>query len=108
MLLILAIALVLAAGLLVIAILRPPSRPAAVVGLYLLGYANIVLVGEIANSFWQLNNPLFWLGLHFVLLVVAWLAWRWVGRPHSLLEPWLGRNGRLLYNSSADFSAWMA
>ncbi len=53
MLIVPAFALVLAFALPVTAILRPPGRPAAVLSVYLLAYANIVGVGEITNSFYQ-------------------------------------------------------
>src|SRR5512133_1380642 len=90
-----ALALVLAFALLVTAILRPPARPAALLSVYLLSYANIVLVGEITNSFYQLNNRWWWLGLHFALALTAWLVWWRSGRP-SLRAPWADSEGRIL------------
>jgi 4-amino-4-deoxy-L-arabinose transferase-like glycosyltransferase len=76
-----ALVLLLACAIFLLAILRLPGRAAVLLGLYLLCYANIVLVGEITNSLFQLNNPWLWLGLHLVLAGAAWLAWRQAGRP---------------------------
>ncbi len=87
-----ALALVLVFSVLVTAVLRPPARPAAILSLYLLSYANIVLVGEIANSVYQLNNQAVWLALHGLLAAVAWLTWLWRGRP-SLKAPWVDSEG---------------
>ena len=64
MLIVPAVVLILACAIFLLAILRLPGRVAALLGLYLLCYANIVLVGEITNSVLQLNNPWLWLGLH--------------------------------------------
>lgn len=89
-----ALALVLACSLFITAILRPGPRPAALLSAYLLSYANIVLVGEISNSFFQLNNPWVWLELHLLLALAACLAWWLSGRP-SLRAPWLGPNGKV-------------
>ena len=90
-----ALVLVLTAAMLVVAILRPPNRPAAVAGLYLLGYANIVLAGQIANSFWAMNRLWVWIALHSIFLAAAWLAWQKAGRP-SLVAPWKDQEGRFL------------
>jgi len=90
-----ALALVMIFAPLVTAILRPPTRPAAVLSVYLLSYANIVLVGEICNSFFQLNNPWLWLGLHLLLALAAGLAWQRAGKP-SLKAPWVDQDGRFL------------
>lgn len=76
-----AVVLLLAGAIFILAILRLPGRTAWLLGLYLLCYANIVLVGEIANSFYQLNNQWLWLALHMALAVAAWLTWRRTGRP---------------------------
>ena len=95
MLIIPALALVLVCSLLITAVLRPPTRPAALLSVYLLSYANIVLVGEVSNSFLQLNNTWMWLGLHLVLAVGAWGVW-WFRRRPSLLAPWRGADGRII------------
>ena len=95
MLIIPALALVLACSLLITAVLRPPTRPAALLSVYLLSYTNIVLVGEVSNSFFQLNSAWVWLGLHLVLAFVAWITW-WIYRRPSLLAPWQGADGRII------------
>lgn len=91
----LALGLVIAFAALITAILRPPGHPASLLSMYLLSYANIVLVGEITNSFYLLNNPWLWLALHFALAAVAWLAWRRAGQP-PIAAPWAGADGRVL------------
>lgn len=95
MLILLALLLVLVFSALVTAILRPPARPAALLSVYLLSYANIVMVGQITNSLLQLNDPWLWLGLHAGLAGAAGLAWRLLGKP-SLKAPWVGEDGRVL------------
>jgi len=88
------------------ALLRPPGRPAALLSVYLLSYANIVLVGEITNSFFQLNNRWLWLALHAVLAAAAWLWWWRAGKP-SLSGPWKGADGQLLpAGLRATFKQW--
>ena len=72
MLIIPAFGLVLIFAMLITAVLRPPARPAAMLSVYLLAYANIVLVGEITNTFYQLNNAWLWLALHLALALAAW------------------------------------
>jgi len=91
---VIALFLVLTSGVLIIAVLRPPARPAALVSLYLLGYANVVLVGQVTNSLRQLNSPAVWLFLHFVILLGAWLIWHRSGHP-SLSAPWKAADGRI-------------
>ncbi len=81
MLILPALVLVLAFCVFVISLMRLPGRTAAILGLYLLAYANIVLVGEISNSIHQLNNLWLWLGLHLVCAAAAWLVWYRAGRP---------------------------
>lgn len=95
MLIIPALGFVILFAALITAILRPPGRPAALLSVYLLSYANIVLVGEITNSFYLLNSPWLWLALHFALAAAAWLAWWQAGEP-SIATPWTGADGRVL------------
>ncbi len=89
-----AFGLVIVFAVLITAVLRPPVRPAALLSVYLLSFANIVLAGEITNSFYQLNNPWLWLALHFALAAAACLAWWLAGRP-SLKASWVGPDGRV-------------
>lgn len=94
MLILPALALVLACSILVTAVLRPTTRPAALLSVYLLSYTHIVLVGEITNSLYQLNNAWAWLGLHLALALVAGLVWVGFGRP-SIGAPWYDADGRI-------------
>ncbi len=101
-----AFALVLTFAVLVTAILRPPGRPGAILSIYLLSYADIVLVGEITNSFYQLNNPWLWLALHLVLAATACLVWLGAGKP-SIFAPWKGADGRIIPTGLRDtFKRW--
>jgi 4-amino-4-deoxy-L-arabinose transferase-like glycosyltransferase len=81
LLIFLAVVLLLTCTIFLLAILRLPGRVAALLGGYLLCYANIVLVGEITNSVYQLNNLWLWLGMHLILALGAWLVWRRAGHP---------------------------
>ena len=78
--------LVFCASLFITAALRPPNKPAFVLSLYLLSYANIVLAGLIANSFLVLNQQWAFISLHFAFSVVSVLVWWRTGRP-PLLGP---------------------
>ena len=93
MLILPALALVLAFSFLVTAILRPPARSAALLSIYLLSYANIVLVGQITNALYMLNNPGLWLALHAALALAALLVWHVTGRA-PLTGPWRDAEGR--------------
>lgn len=95
MLLLPALALVLVCSFLITAILRPTTRPAALLSVYLLSYTNIVLVGELTNSFYQLNSAWAWVGVHLALALMAGLVWAWRGRP-SIRAPWIGADGRVI------------
>lgn len=95
MLILPALILVIFFALLITAVLRPSTRTAAILSCYLLIYANIVLVGEMTNSFLQLNNPWLWIGFHGMLTLVAVGIWLRAGRP-SLKAPWVESTGRIL------------
>jgi 4-amino-4-deoxy-L-arabinose transferase-like glycosyltransferase len=81
-----AIVLVLTASIFATSLLRPPSKPAVLLSIYLFCYADIVLSSYIANTAWLLNQPLVMLGLHLIVTVVAILLWWRSGKP-SLLGP---------------------
>ena len=83
---IIAIGLVLLASLFIAATLRPPSKPAALLAICLLGQANIVLSSYIANTFRALNQPLVIIGLHLIVALLAGILWRRSEKP-SLLGP---------------------
>lgn len=95
MLLALALLLVIGFSLLLTAALRPTSRPAAMLAVYLLSYSNIVLVGQVTNTFYRLNQPAWWLVGHAVLLGAAGLVWLRAGKP-ALRAPWVDASGRLI------------
>ena len=80
--------LVFCASLFITATLRPPNKPAFILSLYLLSYANIVLAGLIANSFLILNQQWVFISLHFAFSVASALAWQRTGKP-SLWGPFL-------------------
>ena len=86
MLLIVPASLVLIFSIFANSLLKPPTRPAALLGLYLLSFANVVLVSEVAGTVHLLNSRVFFLGSHLVLAGLAWFAWQRTGRP-SLLGP---------------------
>lgn len=106
MLFLVSVVLVLAFALLGTALLRPPARPAALLSVYLLSYADIVLVGEIANTFYRLNDPVMFLGLQVLLALGALAAWWAAGCP-SLRASWVGEQGKVIPAGwRASLKAW--
>lgn len=99
MLIVPGLALVLTFAIFFLPLFRLPNRTAKLLGLYLLCYADIVLVGQITNSFYELNNPWLWLAFHLACATAAWLAWRRSGRP----DVWEGLRFRL-----SKASVWSA
>lgn len=75
--------LVLLFAIFVVSVLRLPTRPATVVGLYLLSYANVVLVAEVAATLRMLSASTF-LFLHLALAIAAWILWNRAGRPRLI------------------------
>ena len=74
-------ALVFGWALLVCAMLRLSTRPALLIGWFVLAYANIVFTTEIAGTFFLAGSRTFYLLAHLGLLLAAgWVWWR-VGRP---------------------------
>ncbi len=84
MLLLIAAALVLLFSLLVTSIIAPKERSTAILSIYLLSFANIVLVGEAAGLVYQLNSQLFFLIGHALLVIAAGFFWFRAGRPALL------------------------
>nr|NIN65860.1 hypothetical protein [Anaerolineae bacterium]NIN96046.1 hypothetical protein [Anaerolineae bacterium]NIQ79076.1 hypothetical protein [Anaerolineae bacterium] len=78
--LLVAATLVVMFAMLVVSLLRPPTRIAAFVGLYLVAYASVVLVAEVAATAGLLNPNVFLL-LHFALAIAAWILWNRAGGP---------------------------
>ncbi len=69
-------------------VFNPKNRIAYILGMLIIGYANIVLIAEIA-SLLNLILPFFYLGVQIIFALIAWLAWRRSGKP-SLLGPFAG------------------
>ena len=84
--------LILLASVFLSASLRLTTKPAALLSLYLFSYANVVLAGEIANSFSALNQQWVFLGLHFLFCAASGMAWWRSGRP-SLAGPFASTLG---------------
>jgi 4-amino-4-deoxy-L-arabinose transferase-like glycosyltransferase len=80
MTLLLATTLVVIFAILVVSVLRPPTRIVGLVGWYLLSYANVVFVAEVAGTLHSLD-PLSFLFLHFGLVAFAVILWAARGRP---------------------------
>jgi 4-amino-4-deoxy-L-arabinose transferase-like glycosyltransferase len=89
--------LILLTSLLITASLRLTSKPAALISCYLFSYANVVLAGEIANSFYVLNQQWIFLLLHFIFCAASGLWWWKSGKP-SLAGPFS--------NWKAEFNSW--
>jgi 4-amino-4-deoxy-L-arabinose transferase-like glycosyltransferase len=64
----------------VVSVLKPPTRIASLVGLYLLSYANVVFVAEVAGTLHSLDRLSF-LFLHFALAIFGLILWASRGRP---------------------------
>jgi len=62
------------------AVLKPPTRPAFLIALFVLVWADLVLVTEILSLFVLVTAPAM-LAAHAVTALVAVLAWRAAGRP---------------------------
>jgi 4-amino-4-deoxy-L-arabinose transferase-like glycosyltransferase len=78
--------LVISFSLFVTSLLKVQSITVFILSLYLLSFANIVLVCEIAGSANLLNSKYFFIFVHLVLTVVVLFIWWRTGRP-SLFEP---------------------
>lgn len=85
-LLLVALFLVVAFSLFITALLRVRSLPAFLLSLYLLSFANLVFVGEIAGTLNLLRSQPFFLVVHLVLAVLAGFAW-WRNGRLPLIEP---------------------
>lgn len=68
------------------ALMRLRNMPAFLLSLYLLSFANVVLVSEIAGTLNLLRSQLFFLVAHFIIAVLAGFVWWRNGCP-SLIEP---------------------
>lgn len=86
----LALFILLAGSLPWTAIFRPPNKPAWLMAVYLVGSANVVLTGYIANSFRLLDRQWVVLAIHLCVGGIGWLVWRRLGKP----DPWMPFRGR--------------
>jgi hypothetical protein len=68
-------------ALLIGAILRLPTRPALLIGWFVLGYANIVLTAEIGGTFFLVGSRAFYLLFHLGMGIAAGGLWWRAGRP---------------------------
>jgi 4-amino-4-deoxy-L-arabinose transferase-like glycosyltransferase len=84
-------ALIFGWALLIGAVLHLSTRPARLIGWFVLAYANIVLTGEIAGTFFLAGSRAFYLLAHLVLLIAAGWIWRRAGRPPLIGTPGLWR-----------------
>jgi hypothetical protein len=80
--------IVLSFAILISACLRLNSRPAYLLSVYLLSFANIVCVGFSANLFNKLNSTNFFLLSQLTLAFLAFTWWFRSNRP-PLLGPWI-------------------
>jgi hypothetical protein len=83
---ILSLFLTLITALFIMARLPIRHQPAYLVGCFLLAYAEIILIAEIASLFQQIN-PIFYLLMNMVLFLLAGGIWQRGKRP-SLWGPW--------------------
>ena len=81
----LAFLLLFSTAVLINATFRHKSRPAYLVSLLIVAFANLVLIGEIASLLHQID-PGFFLLAHTVIFILAWLIWLSRGKP-PLLGP---------------------
>jgi 4-amino-4-deoxy-L-arabinose transferase-like glycosyltransferase len=82
-----AVALVLVTSILLIGSLGIRRQCPFWVGLYVFGYGQVVLVGELASLFGMMRSVSVVLALHVGLLLLAGCTWRLRGRPALLPEP---------------------
>lgn len=85
-----ALILLFVAALLANALFRHASRPAYLCALFVLGYAEIVLIAEFTSLFGIISVLAYLLG-HLFLATIAWFLWQRAGKP-ALLGPF--SNGR--------------
>jgi len=78
-----------------VAIAKPPSKPAWLMSLYLVGSTIVVFTSYIANSFLMLNQQWIILLIHMILGGLGWLIWRRIGKP-ALWGPF--ENWKLSFN----------
>ena len=85
MLTLLAFALLLASAALINSLFRHSLRASYLGGLFLIAYASLVVIAELASLVRQINAP-FYLLAELILIVLSWLLWQRAGKP-ALLGP---------------------
>lgn len=73
--------LLLATGIFATASLKLPTRPAKLISVVIIGFAEIVLIAEILGLIYRLSYREFWLAAQVVILLAAGYLWRRRGRP---------------------------
>src|SRR5690606_10363042 len=63
------------------AVLRLPTTPAKLISIFVISFAEIVLIGEILGSTYALSNRALWLLFQLVILLVAAGIWWQSNRP---------------------------
>ncbi len=81
-----AILLVLASSVLWTAILRPASKTAYLLSLYLFGFSNLVVTGYVASLLQVMNHQWAYVGLHLLIAALSGYVWWKRGQP-SLAGP---------------------
>lgn len=69
------------AGLLLSATLKLPTKPAKLISIFMICFAEIVLIAEILGSVYALSNRALWLLLQLIFLLLSIIIWWRVGRP---------------------------
>jgi hypothetical protein len=80
--------LVLCTSVFITSIIRVPNKPAYLLSIYILSFAHIVLVGQIANSFLVLNRPWAFIFAHAILCIISIVIWLRNNKP-LLLGPFI-------------------
>ena len=86
MLIILALLIMLSTSLIIASMLKLKSKIAFLLAVFLISFAQIVLVEEIASTLYLMNSQFFILGLHLLLLALTTLYWKHQGKP-TILAP---------------------
>ena len=72
------------------ACLRITSRPAYILGIYILALTNIILTGLTASFIYLLNNQTYFLVVEFLLVLASMFWWSQSGKP-AIFGPWQTR-----------------
>lgn len=83
-----------------------PTRTAKLVSLFVISFANIVLVAQILGLTYALSNHGLWLGLQSLLLFCSWLWWRFKGKPHFGMNLRLSRES-VFYSLKHHPALWL-